>query len=55
MVGHNPGLEDLVPLLTGTAAPMPTSAIAVLALPGAWSDAGRATATLVTAGRPPEA
>ena len=32
---------------------MPTSALAVLELPGAWVDAGGGTARLLAAGRPP--
>ncbi len=51
LVGHNPGLEDLVRLLTGQLTPMPTSAIAVLDVPSPWADAARAT--LTAAGRPP--
>ncbi|MFF0288850.1 SixA phosphatase family protein [Streptomyces sp. NPDC005262] len=47
LVGHNPGVQDLVLMLAGegdgraleqTRAKFPTSAIAVLCLPGAWSD-----------------
>jgi phosphohistidine phosphatase len=53
LVGHNPGLEDLVLRLTGEWAPMPTSAIAVIAVPGSWSTLGEGGATLRTAGRPP--
>lgn len=52
MVGHNPGLEGLVTLLTGEWQPMPTSAVAVIDLDGPWADAG-AGASLRTAGRPP--
>ena len=53
LVGHNPGIEDLVALLTGRPTAMPTSALAVLGLPGAWATAGPDAATLHTAGRPP--
>jgi phosphohistidine phosphatase len=53
LVGHNPGIEDLVSTLTGTVVPMPTSAVAVLTLPGPWSEAGPSSATLRTSGRPP--
>jgi len=53
LVGHNPGLEDLVASLTGRPVPMPTSALAVIDLPGPWSDAGRTTAALRAHGRPP--
>jgi phosphohistidine phosphatase len=51
LVGHNPGLEDLVELLTGEWVAMPTSAVAVLELAGDWAGAGGAT--LTWSGRPP--
>lgn len=38
IIGHNPGLEDLVGLLTGTEQELKTSTMAVLAGPGAWAD-----------------
>jgi phosphohistidine phosphatase len=47
LIGHNPGLEDLLRMLTGAGdadalirfgGSMPTSALAVLDLPGAWDD-----------------
>ena len=53
LVGHNPGIEDLVSLLTGDPTPMPTSALAVLGLRGSWSAAGRSSATLLASGKPP--
>jgi len=37
VIGHNPGLEDLVGTLTGDWPTMLTSAIAVLTVPGEWS------------------
>lgn len=52
LVGHNPGVEDLVEALTGEDVPMPTSAIAVLTWEGSWADCG--SATIVAAGRPPD-
>ena len=52
LVGHNPGVEDLVNELTGAYVEMPTSALAVLTWDGSWADA--ASASLVAAGRPPE-
>jgi phosphohistidine phosphatase len=55
VVGHNPGMQELVSLLTGRWAPMPTSALAVVSLPGPWSSAGDDAATLVASGRPPAA
>jgi phosphohistidine phosphatase len=54
LVGHNPGLEDLVNRLTGAWVEMVTSAIAVIDLPGGWAGAGEEpAATLRTSGRPP--
>lgn len=53
LVGHNPGIEDLVSLLTGESVAMPTSAIAVIEMTGSWSTAGHSPAVLRTAGRPP--
>jgi phosphohistidine phosphatase len=53
LVGHNPGVEELVLLLTGEAAAMKTSAVAVIDLPGAWGSAGDSLAKLRAAGRPP--
>ena len=53
LVGHNPGLEDLVARLTGREAPMPTSALAVIDLPGPWSGAAEGVAELRAQGRPP--
>jgi phosphohistidine phosphatase len=53
LVGHNPAVEDLVESLTGGWVPMPTSALAVIDLPGPWSTADAGTAELRTHGRPP--
>lgn len=53
LVGHNPGLEELVTELTGEWVPMPTSALAVLTLPGSWVTAVRGSAALTASGRPP--
>lgn len=53
LVGHNPGIEDLASFLTGESVPMPTSALAVIRLPGSWSTAGRDSALLRASGRPP--
>ncbi len=49
LVGHNPGLEELVADLTGEGVELPTSAVAVLAFDEEWT--GRAR--LVAHGRPP--
>ena len=53
LVGHSPGLPDLVLLLTGDSVPMPTSAVAVVVLPGSWGTTGQARGELVASGRPP--
>ena len=53
LVGHNPALEELVEELTGEWAAMPTSALAVIAVPGPWADADDGRARLLAAGRPP--
>ena len=55
LVGHNPGLEDLLSLLVGQWVPMKTSAIAVVTLTGPWADAGPDSARLRASGRPPTA
>lgn len=46
LVGHNPGLEDLVDLLTGAYAELKTSTVAVLGLPDSWAALAPGTATL---------
>ncbi len=44
LVGHNPGMEDVIELLCGGAVRMPTAAIASLRLPAdSWAQAQRAT------------
>jgi phosphohistidine phosphatase len=53
LVGHNPGLEDLVSFLSGESVFMTTSALAVLKIRGAWADTGPEVSTLEAAGRPP--
>jgi phosphohistidine phosphatase len=53
LVGHNPGIEDLVSLLTAESVPMPTSALAVIGLDGSWSTASQSAAILRASGRPP--
>ncbi len=53
LVGHNPGMEDLVASLTGRWTPMPTSALAVIDLPGPWSAVADAAGVLRAQGRPP--
>lgn len=56
LVGHNPAMEELVHLLTRRWLAMPTTCVAVVELPGAWSDAPGASVTggtVVAYGRPP--
>jgi phosphohistidine phosphatase len=53
LVGHNPGIEELLSLLNGEPMSMRTSALAVLGLEGSWSSAGRSPAILLASGRPP--
>jgi len=56
IVGHNPGLEDLVSALTGAREDLPTAALAQLALPiDRWAEIGpRTRGTLVRVWRPRE-
>ena len=56
IVGHNPGLEDLVARLTGDPEGLPTAALAQIALPiDRWSDVTASTrGTLVGLWRPKE-
>jgi phosphohistidine phosphatase len=53
LVGHNPGLEDLLERLTGEAVRMPTAALALVEVPSPWSGIADASCTLRAAGRPP--
>jgi phosphohistidine phosphatase len=53
LVGHNPGVEDLVASLTGRWVAMPTSSLAVIDLSGPWSAAANTAAELRAQGRPP--
>jgi phosphohistidine phosphatase len=53
LVGHNPGVEDLVEQLTGEWVSMVTSALAVVDLPAPWADASPGAGTLRASGRPP--
>ena len=54
IVGHNPGLEELVAQLTGELEDLPTAALARIALPiDRWSDLDATTrGTLVGLWRP---
>jgi phosphohistidine phosphatase len=53
LVAHNPGLEDLVDLLSGESVTLATSTLTVLAFPGSWAEANPAAASLLASGRPP--
>lgn len=53
LIGHNPGLDELVRLLSGESVDMVTSALAVLTFEGAWAQLGRRTCRLTAFGRPP--
>jgi phosphohistidine phosphatase len=54
LVGHNPGLENLVTLLTDRPIRLPTAALAVIELPAApWAAVRASTGLLHAAGRPP--
>jgi phosphohistidine phosphatase len=53
LVGHNPGLEDLAATLTGAWVHLPTSALAVLVVPGRWATTGDSPVALRASGRPP--
>lgn len=46
LVGHNPGLEDFLTLLTGAAEPLKTSAVAVIATAGGWVQSRCGSGTL---------
>ena len=54
VVGHNPGLEDLIAQLTGESHGLPTAALVQLALPiDRWSELDNSTgATVLDAWRP---
>ncbi|RMG37540.1 MAG: histidine phosphatase family protein [Planctomycetota bacterium] len=56
LVGHNPGLQDFVELVTGTFVRMPTAALVELSVPiASWSEFERTTqATLGRVWRPRE-
>lgn len=55
LVGHNPGLENLILALTGETHPMPTAALAVIDLEtNRWSEINSSTGKLRTLIRPKE-
>jgi phosphohistidine phosphatase len=48
LVGHNPGMSDLVRVLTGEPVELKTSAVAVLTWRGGWPDVWSRRASLVS-------
>lgn len=52
LVGHNPGLSELVRTVTGQAVELKTSGVAVLNWGGAWADVWARGAELVTQATP---
>jgi phosphohistidine phosphatase len=52
VVGHNPGVADLVFSLAGEHVEMKTSAIAVLGLTGSWADAAAGSVRLIEQSTP---
>ncbi|HHJ38374.1 MAG TPA: histidine phosphatase family protein [Methylothermaceae bacterium] len=59
LVGHNPGLSDLLELLTGSISDgalklLPTAALARLEVDGAWKDLGPGKGRLIGITRPKE-
>jgi phosphohistidine phosphatase len=53
LIGHNPGIEGFIRLLTGTLEPMPTAALAVIELmPASWSGVAANSGRLVKVIRP---
>lgn len=55
LVGHNPGLEGLIKILTGDLQPMPTAGLAVIDLEiNKWSDINTSTGSLRMLIRPKE-
>jgi phosphohistidine phosphatase len=54
LVGHNPGLAELVETLSGERVELKTSAVAVLRWEGTWADVWSRRAALVTHATPRE-
>ncbi len=46
LVGHNPGMEELLALLTREHRHMPTGALARISLESSWKEVGRASGKL---------
>lgn len=55
LVGHNPGIEGLIKLMTGENGPMPTAALAVIDIDRqGWADTFKSKAVLVETIKPKE-
>jgi phosphohistidine phosphatase len=55
IVGHNPGVEGFVRVLSGVSESMPTAALAIIDLDiSSWSEIAAGTGTLVEIIRPKE-
>ncbi|RRO14287.1 histidine phosphatase family protein [Saccharopolyspora rhizosphaerae] len=52
LVGHNPGLEDLVHLLTGEPVQLKTSAVALLSSERTWAEVGESWTCASTFAKP---
>jgi phosphohistidine phosphatase len=52
LVGHNPGLEDFLTLLTGAREHLKTSAIAVITAPASWQETIPSSCSLHTLATP---
>jgi phosphohistidine phosphatase len=52
LIGHNPGLEDFLELLTGTVETLKTSTIAVMVTPVPWSEVDSRSWILTTLATP---
>jgi phosphohistidine phosphatase len=52
LIGHNPGLSELVETVTGQAVELRTSAVAVVRWDGAWADVWARRAALVAQATP---
>lgn len=52
LIGHNPGMSELVTLLTGTRHELRTASLAVLGISGGWSDVTPGSAELLATAKP---